>query len=208
MFAPMVEAHFLKEKIHILKENIKKEQANFPKGNLEDVVYVKKILAQMVVLDQEVRALIIHDLDDPSIQQFLIDMDEFHTGKMKEILKRHGWPSISKFGAEADYHAWMLVQHADADPIFQAGCLFILSQLVEMGETAQKNYAYLYDRVTLKFQHLGMKQKYGTQINISGNTFKILPFEGTLSELNQRRLKMGLSPIKTYLEEIKKHYQR
>ncbi|MBS0186198.1 MAG: hypothetical protein JSS34_07690 [Proteobacteria bacterium] len=172
------------------------------------MAYVKKILAEMFFLDQEARNLLIHDLENPIIGQLLMRIDRFHMQKMKEILKHYGWITISKFGPEADYHAWMLVQHADEDANFQAGCLFVLSQLLKTGETNKKNYAYLYDRVALKFQYLGMKQRYGTQVSVSKNGFEILPFEGTMAELNQRRFEMGLTLINSYLEEIKKSYQR
>ena len=203
-----VGAEDLKEKIHVLKEKVKEAQTNFPTGDLENTVYVTRILTQMYLLDQEVRNAFLSDLKDPEVYPLISEMDAFHTQKMKEILNHHGWITISRFGSEADHQAWMLVQHADDDPLFQAGCLFVLEKLIEIGESNPKNYAYLYDRVALKFAQFGMKQKYGTQVNASEGEFKLCPYEGTGSELNQRRREMGLEPINAYLEEVKSFYQK
>ncbi|NDD59187.1 MAG: hypothetical protein EBZ47_08075 [Chlamydiae bacterium] len=73
---------------------------------------------------------------------------------------------ISKFGSEYDKKAWLIIQHADDDPFFQAGVLFLLERLANKGETDPKNYAYLYDRVAAKFHQIGLLQKYGTQVDL------------------------------------------
>lgn len=194
--------------ISFLEEKIKAEQKNWPTGKLDDIGYVKKVIHKMYLTDQEVRQAFLKDMNHPKVQNLITSMDDFHTAKMKEILQQNGWLTISRYGHDTDHQAWLLVQHADQDPFFQAGCLFVLTNLVAKGETDKKNYAYLYDRVALKFENLGMKQKYGTQVNIGSADIKLLPYEGSIADLNQRRYEAGLNTIEEYLETIKKVYQR
>ena len=193
-----------------LQKKIDFEQKHFPKGDLADKAYVLMILSKMAAMDQEIREKVIKDFKeqwtDPKVGNLLVSMDQFHTTKMKEILKCYGWITISQFGEVADDQAWTLIQHADADPFFQAGCLFVLSKLIDQGETSKKNYAYLYDRVALKFPMLGMKQRYGTQVTVSNNEVTILPYEGSLQELNQKRHEAGIESEEEYLEVVKKAY--
>jgi hypothetical protein len=101
----------------------------------------------------------------------------------------------------------MLVQHADHDPHFQASIAFMLEQLVAIGETDQKNFAYLYDRVAVGLNHIGIKQKYGTQSMLDNNTIKLTPFVGTIQELDSRRQAIGLPPIQEYLAQLREFYQ-
>src|SRR5690606_5982636 len=87
-------------------------------------------------------------------------VDEANTKWLKAQVDQDGWFTISKFGADADLAAWLLVQHADRDVAFQADVLRILEPFVATAETAQTNYAYLYDRVAV---NSGRPQRYGTQ---------------------------------------------
>ena len=198
------------DSIDQLQKKIDLEQKYFPKGELSDNAYILTILSKMVALDQEVREKVIKDFknqwSDPKFGNLLASMDQFHTAKMKDILKQYGWITISQFGAEADSQAWTLIQHADADPFFQAGCLFLLSKLIDQGETSKKNYAYLYDRVALKFPMLGMKQRYGTQATVSNNEVTLFPYEGSMKALNQRRYEIGFTSEEEYLAVFKKAY--
>jgi hypothetical protein len=134
-------------------------------------------------------------------------MDKNNTNEIKEILKVHGWLTVSKFGQEADQNAWLLVQHADHDPEFQASIAFLLEQLVPIGETTPSNFAYLADRVAVKYQHLGLKQKFGTQAIIIEGKAELEPFQGTLKDLNIRRKKMGLCSIEENMENLRKLYK-
>ncbi len=129
--------------------------------------YVKRVIDYMYEFDQELRNLFIKHQSDERFGRLLKKLDAFHTARMKEILEIHGWIVISKFGVEYDKKAWLIIQHADDDPFFQAGVLFLLEKLTNKGETDPKNYAYLYDRVAAKFYQIGLLQKYGTQVDLA-----------------------------------------
>ena len=196
------------ECIKILIKEVQIEQKQFPNGDYKDVDYVKNIIHQMYLLDQKVRTALINDFNSIEGAKLITFMDQFHTKQMKKILQEHGWIIISKFGKESDKQAWLLVQHADHDPFFQSGCAFILKRLVKFGETNKRNYAYLYDRAVLNFQNLGMKQKYGTQTTISSDQITLLPYEGSIEELNKRRKAIGLELVKKYLDTLKDVYTK
>jgi len=83
-------------------------------------------------------------------------LDAANLARLKEIVDRHGWPSHSRVGVDGAEAAWIVVQHADSDPAFQARALALIGDLVGRGEASPSVYAYLYD-------HLHYPQRYGTQ---------------------------------------------
>lgn len=191
-----------------LEEEIALMQSNSPKcENLHDISCVKERISYCYKLDQYVRNKSIKMLDNMKFSQLIERIDLSNTNEIKKILKLHGWMIISKFGAETDRQAWLLVQHADQDLFFQAGIAFLLEKLVFLGETDPKNFAYLYDRVVVNFQDFGLKQKYGTQADLKEKTIIIKPYEGTLEELNLRRKKLGLNSMDEYKKQLNEMYQ-
>lgn len=192
-----------------LRARVIEEHTNFPQGDLLDVEYVQSILSYMYEIDQDVRVeflqdLQIHgvkgrDLQHNELAMLVNEVGAFHLNIMKQILAVHGWITISRFGVDADYQAWLLIQHNDGDLFFKAGCLFLLTELVEQGETNAQNYAYLYDRVSLGF---GLKQKYGTQFMVTEDKEIVLcPYEGSFEDLNARREKIGvMQSVAEYIE--------
>ncbi|MGI4852109.1 MAG: DUF6624 domain-containing protein [Janthinobacterium lividum] len=192
-----------------LDEKIDKHIENLPKGDLKPISYVKELLDYMYVFDQQIRVIFMQNrVVSPSLVELMQKMDDIHTSKMKEILKIHGWITISKFGTDYDHKAWILIQHADHDPFFQAGVLFILSKLLDTGDTDKQSYAYLYDRVAVNFPQLGMRQRYGTQlISKDNHNFELEPYEGSLKDVDDRRREMGLETLDNYLRQHKKMYE-
>lgn len=197
------------DSIDLLREKIESEQLNFLVGDVRNIEYVKTILCTMYQTDQEVRQVLIQDRKNVALIKIMSDMDQFYTDKMKEILAIHGWITISQFGADADNQAWLLVQHADHNHAFQEQVLMKLTDLYESGETNKRNYAYLYDRVALKSEKLGMKQKYGTQCTFADNgDLSLSPYEGSLQDINKNRQQVGLGPVEEYIERLKDIYKK
>lgn len=101
--------------------------------------------------------------DTPKFKAFvegLIDIDEENTDRMREIVAEIGWPTYAKVGERASNAAWIIVQHADRQPDFQAYCLALVKEGYEAGQVNPSNYAYLYDRVK---KSRGERQRYATQ---------------------------------------------
>lgn len=122
-------------------------------------------------------------------------LDEANTDWLKAIVAERGWPKISDVGEEASSKAWLLVQHADHDPLFQLEVLRLMDPLLEQNEVSKSNYAYLYDRVMLK---LAGKQRYGTQVLCTDGVRRPLPLEDE-AKINVHRAAMGLDPVDDYI---------
>jgi hypothetical protein len=100
--------------------------------------------------------------------------DRANTEWLKGVVAEHGWPKISEVGERAANQAWLLVQHADHDPVFQLEALRMMEPLVAQREVSPNDFAYLTDRVMLK---LTGKQRYGTQFHCVDGRFAPLPIE-------------------------------
>lgn len=126
-----------------------------------------------------------------------VDRDD--TAWLQAEIARRGWPTISRDGKDADQQAWLLVQHADHDPAWQAEILAQLAELAPKGETNPKNYAYLFDRVAMKH---GGPQRYGTQGHCVG-VGQWRPFDDEPGDLDARRKSVGLPSEADYIAVFK-----
>ena len=131
----------------------------------------------------------------------MVVVDHENTEWLKGMLDRHQWPTISRDGEDAATNAWLLVQHADADPAFQLRVLKLMEPLASKGEVKKQDYALLYDRVTLKITG---KQRYGTQMTCSEGKLVPQPVEDE-AELESRRASMSLPPMADYMKIMMEH---
>jgi hypothetical protein len=135
------------------------------------------------------------------LDQRLQDMDRRHTAELKSLLKHHDWFTISRFGAEADKQAWLLVQHADLDREFQKEVLRRLERYLPSKDTQPRNYAYLYDRVATNEKR---RQRYGTQGQCTGaGQWQVNPLADPV-EVDKLRAKVGLKPLAAYIKRNSK----
>lgn len=150
-------------------------------------------LLRMMAVDQEARrAALRPGLKDPAAVERLVEVDRLHTARLKEIVAKSGWPTISAVGADGAQAAWLIAQHADLDPAFQEKCLALMEPLVSRGEASKSNFAYLTDRV---LRARGKPQRFGTQFNrLPDGTFELQPVEDPAT-LDARRAAMGMPPI-------------
>jgi len=114
---------------------------------------------------------------------------------LRRVIAEHGWPGASMVGTDGAHAAWLLVQHASADRPFQRHCLDLMTAAVEAGEAAQRDLAYLTDRVLLAE---GRQQEYGTQLTSRGGKWvprNLRDLEG----VDGRRAAVGLGPLADYL---------
>src|SRR5262245_53317506 len=131
----------------------------------------------------------------------LNEIDAENTKWLKGVVERHGWPTNTLVGTDGADAAWLLVQHADADPKFQRRCLDLMTKLPK-NEIPQTKLAYLTDRVLLAE---GKKQKYGTQFTSTDGTWKPRPIEDEAT-VDKRRAEVGLGPLAEYAKKIEQQY--
>lgn len=119
-----------------------------------------------------------------------IASDRANTARMREIVEEYGWPTYDRVGRGPSNNAWLIVQHADRNPLFQAKCLPLLKEAVDAGQANSSNYAYLYDRVRVS---RGEKQLYATQswTNNGLNKGSYYPI-GDESNVQKRREEMSV----------------
>lgn len=124
------------------------------------------------------------------------EVHDRHAGRLAEILADHGWPGASRVGEDGAEAAWLVAQHAIAQPEFQRQALVALRAAARSGEVPAWQSAMLEDRIrTLE----GLPQRYGTQFDWDETgQLNPLPIEDPPG-VDGRRQAVGLRPIE---EEI------
>ena len=130
-----------------------------------------------------------------------------HIPIIKEIFLKNGYPTDKIVGKETSTHFFVLIQHSDSDPKFQASMLPVIKKYSATGNVSKKDYAFLYDRVQ---RNTGGQQLYGTQPSYDdkGNLFDssnkiIYPKDlADPANVDKRRKKVGLQPLEKYYELI------
>jgi hypothetical protein len=157
---------------------------------------------EIYVKDQEMRKRALEN-------NGIIDGDEFetvdqrNTERMKEIVERIGWPTISKVGEDVSNDAWLIVQHADHDVEFQKQCLTLM-KAAEKGDVSLRNIAYLEDRVAVNEKR---PQIYGTQFWEHDGLFEPRPIEEP-DKVDERRKSIGMETLEEYREEMFRVYKK
>jgi hypothetical protein len=130
-----------------------------------------------------------------------IELDGANTQLLRDLLKDWDWIDSHRFGPRIASHAWVLAQHADADPAFQQSVLERMAPYLEDGGVRPRDYAYLFDRVAV---NQGRPQRYGTQPMGSCNA------DGSLSPkpledpeaVDRLRAELNLPPMAEAMSEM------
>ncbi len=169
----------------VIEARVKTSFAAFEKSIREPAL--RRELVALAAKDQQAR-----EENSPNVDTITREA----TARMKEIVATYGWPGRSLVGSDGANAAWVLVQHADADVAFQRTCLEKMEALVQTGEAARKDFAFLWDRVAV---NEGRPQRYGTQLDGDDP----LPMEDP-AHVDARRKEMGLSTLAEYKELARK----
>jgi len=164
-------------------------------------------LLAMVEKDQAVRRELIAagaDRPDRALLQKVTAIDEANTARVKEIVNEHGWPGAAKVGSDGCHAAFLIIQHADLAT--QEEMLPLVETAFLVGDLSGESLALLQDRVLMK---KGEPQIYGTQI-LSFDKWKdgrpaVHPIADE-EHVDERRVEMGMPPLKEYLEFVKRVY--
>jgi len=151
--------------------------------------------------------------DDQRYEQMVInneipgDRDAFYVTKerlmsvrgqrCKAIFDEIGFPDYDMVGQEASDGFWVIVQHNDADPVFQERVAQAMRGAVERGAADGSNLAYLTDRVLINTDR---PQMYGTQLDYIHEQARAIPKElGDPAGVDVRRAAVGLEPLFVYM---------
>jgi hypothetical protein len=168
---------------------------------------LQKELVVMFINDQAVRGGDVSELakefnlkvDSISYHTDGVGTDYINRKKLKNILSEYGFPTKSMVGDVGMRSVFFVIQHSDEDKYFQESQLEEIEKAVERGDLEGQLYAYLFDRIQV---NAGQKQLYGTQfknVDVRTKTVELAPVED-MENLDSRRMKMGMVPIKIYKE--------
>lgn len=139
---------------------------------------------------------------DKAIEARMAAMDADSTARMKRIVQRYGWPGPDLVGRDGADAAFLFVQHSP-DLAFQRAMLPLVRKSYESGKLSAWSYALLLDRVLTRE---GKPQVYGMAVNRwSGKGPVLYPIEDE-PNVDKRRAKIGLPPLREYLETLKRQY--
>ncbi|MEZ4358709.1 MAG: DUF6624 domain-containing protein [Kofleriaceae bacterium] len=136
---------------------------------------------------------------DPALAAAAAATTRDNTAWLRRVVAEHGWPTHAMVGEDGAHSAWLLVQHADADPAFQAECLAKMEPLLRSEQASEVDYAYLYDRVAVA-EH--RPQRYGTQFDEHRQPRPIEEPDG----VDARRARIGLPTMAEYTQQMIKMY--
>lgn len=158
-------------------------------------------LIQMAKEDQETRDELLRSGNLPK-HGYAKEMKRIHernNARMREIIEQYGWPGQSLVGEDGCEAAWLIVQHAVLEPLFQRQCLPLLEQAVAAGEAPGWQLAYLTDRVLM---HEGKEQIYGTQyLPVEGGK-SVLYKTADAENVDARRQAVGLASLEENTKRI------
>ncbi len=155
-------------------------------------------IIEMAQKDQELRLRAFKEQWPPKKRLKIREVDLKHCAAMKRIISDYGWPTISMVGKKAAHAAWLLIQHADEDPVFQQTCLKMMQLALRKDEFFPEDVAHLTDRILF---NLGKKQKFGTQFRLHNGVREPYPILNP-KDVDKRRVAYGLPPIAV---AIRKH---
>jgi ribosomal protein S18 len=159
---------------------------------------VSKKIVEMAKEDQKVRSKINFSSEKLSKSDLkkLEQVDSKNLVILKKIVSKHGAVGVKKFGREASFSAWLLVQHSDTDLDFQSE--YLNEMLKKPNDFIPENIAYLQDRVLVA---QGKPQIYGTQFYYDKKTNKNVPYKLKYPDkVNELRAKAGLGSLEKYLK--------
>lgn len=126
---------------------------------------------------------------------------KINTKKMKQVVARYGWPTISLASKEGSRNAWLIVQHTD-ELRFQKQCLRLMLVAYKKNpeDVIPMQIAFLADRILVNEKK---PQKFGTQFYINKKgVFTHWPIRD-IRNIDERRAAYGIEPLAEYIKVAK-----
>lgn len=192
--------------------------AEFPAGAVPvyerpvESMHLQEIANELIEMHNRDRELVRDSIDpeqqDPSKLALINAIDRAHAARLKEIVEIIGWPTRGTVGLGATEGAYLVLQHAGHDTVFQERCLEMMHDLVDRGELPAPYIALLTDRIRV---FNGQPQVYGTQMTLARDRNGVMrPMPITTIEypdqLDQRRAKMGMPEHELFVQAIAQAY--
>jgi hypothetical protein len=139
---------------------------------------------------------------DSALLAELAAADSANAAWLAAAVATHGWPARTSAGDAAATAAFLIVQHASHDTLFQGAMFRELSTAFDRGEADGESLALLTDRVA---RHRGSPQLYGTQAELRDGRVVLDPIADSAG-VDARRARLGLMPLDTYVRFLDSVY--
>ncbi len=160
-------------------------------------------LLEMARRDRTVRAELVAsgELFGVGYEPRMARVHERNARRLRRIIESVGWPGTDLVGPDGAEAAWIVLQHAIAEPGLLRRALPLLRTAAREGRARPRHAAMLEDRIRC-FE--GRPQRYATQFDWDA--------EGDLSpgdvedpeRLDERRRAVGLPPLAEQMEEARR----
>ena len=158
---------------------------------------VQATLRERVDADQQAREAVFAGPgapDEKSIKAMLA-VDADNLAWLKQLVAKQGFPTVAQVGRSGVANAFLLVQHADTDPDFQASMLEVLRARVAEDGIRKSEVAMLTDRVLIA---QGKPQRYGSQYAQAKDGGLVPKPTEDPAHVDERRDGMELPPMALY----------
>ena len=123
-------------------------------------------------------------------------INRIHKNGLDSIIEEYGYPGYDLIGENGESNFWVMVQHSDFDPGFQAGVLILLKEQIDKKNANGSHYGLLTDRVR---KNTNKPQLYGTQVNYNKFGQAYIEFLEDSVNVNNRRKAVGMELLQEYL---------
>ncbi|MCE2514812.1 MAG: hypothetical protein J4F37_07360 [Acidobacteria bacterium] len=163
---------------------------------------LRRDLLEMAALDRVTRAELAASgsLFDAGYEPRMARVHARNAQRLRRVIESVGWPGTDLVGPDGAEAAWLILQHAIAEPDLLRSASALLQAAAREGRADPAHAAMLEDRIRF-FE--GRPQRYGTQLDWDA--------EGNLSpgevedphRLAERRLAVGLPPLEEQIEKAR-----
>ncbi|MCY3699891.1 MAG: hypothetical protein OXH46_09700 [Gemmatimonadetes bacterium] len=125
---------------------------------------------------------------------------ERNARRLHRIIESVGWPGADLVGPDGAEAAWIILQHAIAEPGLLRRALPLLQAAAREGKASPRHAAMLEDRIRF-FE--GRPQRYGTQFDWDADGKLSAGEVDDPQRLDERRHAVGLPPLAEQMEEAR-----
>ena len=164
---------------------------------------LRRDLLEMARLDRTTRAELAAsgDLFNGGYEPRMARVHERNAQRLRRVIESVGWPGTDLVGPDGAEAAWLILQHAIADPDLIRRASPLLEAAARGGGANPVHAAMLEDRIRF-FE--GRPQRYGTQLDWDA-AGSLSPGEVEEPQrLAERRLAVGLPPLAEQVQEARR----
>ena len=159
---------------------------------------LRENLVKMYASDQDARGAL---TGHPAYTAKTAEVDKQLTTELKQIIARHGWPTIGMVGMDASNDAMTILTHTP-DHVWQRSMLPRLEELAAKGKIDGSTLATVVDKELVSE---GKLQRYGTQFKFVDGKMAMFAVDDP-EGLDARRATVFLMPISVYEQMLEKAY--